>query len=352
MNIPSFIFPPYRQRFIHRHCRIRSTASYFPERTVDNQAIIDASALPVTDTVVRKSLGAERRRIADSGVTDADLLVVTARRCLERAGLEPDQLTKILVTKFVGDRILPMTASLVQRKLNCRTAMHAVDIEGGTNSFLTSIDLAIRYISTTDNARQYILILSGGINNLPVSKTDPRLAFLFGDGAAGVLLESAPEAHFLASYAYTNHAYFAAAGTRRMKMDAEVSANLYEEGDVSILYDLYQMGNWKETADFYLQAAQVTRDRLLEESGLSMADIDWVLVTENNKRLRDMTLESLGIPQERSLSVFAEYGNTQSAMLPILIDLAFSENHLQTGMHVMLISHGEGASGGGIIYRV
>ncbi len=352
MENQSFVFPPYRKRFIRRYCRIRATASYFPEHVVDNQAIIDANALPVTDIVVRKSLGAERRRIAENGVTDADLLVVAARRCLERSRLEADQLSKILVTKFIGDRILPMTASLVQRKLNCRKAIHAVDIEGGTNSFLTATDLAIRYISTTDEEQQYILILSGGLNNLPVSKTDPRLAFLFGDGAAGVLLESAPEAHFLASYAYTNHAYFSAAGTRRMKMDAEVSANLYEKGDVSLLYDLYQMGNWKETADFYLQAAQVTRDRLLEESGLSMADIDWVLVTENNKRLRDMTLESLGIPQEKSLTVFAEYGNTQSAMLPILLDRAFSENHLQTGTHVMLISHGEGASGGGLIYRV
>jgi 3-oxoacyl-[acyl-carrier-protein] synthase-3 len=137
-----------------------------------------------------------------------------------------------------------------------------------------------------------------------------------------------------------------------MKMDAEVSSNLYEKGDVGILYDLYQMGNWKDTADFYLQAAQVTRDRLLEESQLPMEAIDWVLVTENNRRLRDMTLDRLEVPPEKSLTVFAEYGNTQSAMLPILLDRAFSENRLQPGMQIMLISHGEGASGGGFIYRI
>jgi 3-oxoacyl-[acyl-carrier-protein] synthase III len=352
MENQPFIFPAYRKRTIRRHCRIRATAAYFPERAVDNQAIINANHLPVTDTVVRKTLGAERRHVADGGVTDADLLVKAAQRCLEQSGLEADQLTKILVTKFVGDRILPMTASLVQRKLNCRTAMHAVDIEGGTNSFLTAADLAIRYISTTNEAQQNILILSGGLNNLPVSKTDPRLAFLFGDGAAAVLLETATEAHFLASYAYTNHAYFAAAGTRRMKMDAEISANLYKKEDYNVLYDLYQMGNWKDSADFYVQAAQITRDRLLEECRLSLEAIDWVLVTENNRRLRDLTLESLGVTQEKSLTAFAEYGNTQSAMLPILLDRAFSENLLQPGMHVMLISHGEGASGGGLIYRV
>jgi 3-oxoacyl-[acyl-carrier-protein] synthase-3 len=83
-----------------------------------------------------------------------------------------------------------------------------------------------------------------------------------------------------------------------------------------------------------------------------MNNIDWVLVTENNRRMRDLTLESLGVPQDRSLSVIREYGNTMTAMLPILLDKAFQDDRLESGMNVMLISHGEGASGGGMIYRI
>ena len=64
-------------------------------------------------------------------LTDSDLLAAAAVQCLDQAGITVDQLSKILVTKFIGDRILPMTASLVQRKLGSRVAMHAVDIEGG-----------------------------------------------------------------------------------------------------------------------------------------------------------------------------------------------------------------------------
>ena len=83
-----------------------------------------------------------------------------------------------------------------------------------------------------------------------------------------------------------------------------------------------------------------------------MNDIDLVLVTENNKKIRDLTLEKLSVPEEKSLSVIHEYGNTMSAMLPILMDRAFADGRLKKGMNVMLISHGEGASGGGMIYRV
>ncbi len=352
MKQQNYIFPEYKKRNIKQHCQIIATASYFPDRMVSNQEIIDANQIPVTDVVIQKTLGVERRRVAEDGVADSDLLVKAAERCLQKADVGVDQLSKLLVTKFLGDRILPMTASMVQRKLNSQMAFHAVDIEGGITSFLHAMDLTTRYISTTEEKEQYILILSGGIHVAPISKTDPRLAFLFGDGAAAILLAVADEPHFLASYIYTNYEYYDTAGSRMLKMDEWVSQKIYEKGEYELLYNLYRMDNWKESLDFYLQAAEVTRDNLLQESGLTMKDIDLVLVTENNKKIRDLTLEKLGVPDEKSLSAIHKYGNTMSAMLPILMDRAFADGRLKQGMNIMLISHGEGASGGGIIYRV
>jgi 3-oxoacyl-[acyl-carrier-protein] synthase-3 len=351
-NFEPVTFPEYRKRYIRNQSQIIATASYFPDKVVTNQDIIEANRLPVTDVVIRKTLGVENRRVVETGITDSDLLVEAAKRCLKQADIHVNQLSKILVTKFIGDRILPMTASLVQRKLGAQVSMHAVDIEGGINSFLHAIDLATRYISTTADEEQFILILSGGVHNLPVSKTDPRLAFLFGDGAAAVLLTGSVDPHFLAMYTYTNYQIFNAAGSKKLRMNQQISQLIYEEGHYELLYDLYQMGNWKDTAEHYLQAAQVTRDRLLQESQLSMDEIDLVLVTENNKRLRDLTLETLAIPENKSLSMIKEYANTMSAMLPILLDTAYKKHLVQPGSNIMFISHGEGASGGGMIYQI
>jgi 3-oxoacyl-[acyl-carrier-protein] synthase-3 len=41
-----------------------------------------------------------------------------------------------------------------------------------------------------------------------------------------------------------------------------------------------------------------------------------------------------------------------TAMLPALLDKAYREGLARPGTTIMLISHGEGASGGGLIYRV
>jgi 3-oxoacyl-[acyl-carrier-protein] synthase-3 len=333
-----FRFPEFKKRNIRRQSRIVATASYFPENVLTNQDIIQANDLPVTDAVVKKTLGMDRRHVVGEGVADSDLLVEAARRCLESAGLEPDQLTKMLVSKFLGDRILPMTAAIVQKKLQCRRAMHAVDIEGGINSFLYALDLGRVYISTTDDPDQYVLVLAGGIHNSTVGARDPRVAFLFGDGAGAVLLAPSEKEHFLGSYFYTNHEYFDVAGSRALKMDEWVSDSIYEKGDYSLLYNLYRMENWKESIEFYTEAARVTRDNLLRESGLSMR--------------RDLTLEALGVPEEKSLSLVGEYGNTMSAMLPVLLDRAMGEKDLKEGTTIMLLSHGEGASGGGMLYRV
>ncbi len=347
-----FKFPPYKKRNIKRFSKIVATGSYVPERSKTNQQIIDENKLNITDAMVRKSLGVERRRVVENGVSDSDVLLAAAQACLQKAGLTPEDLTKMLVNKFLGDNILPMTAAKVQKKMASRLAFHAVDIEGGINSFLTSLDLATRYISTTQDEQQNILVLSGGAQSIAAGKMDPRVAFVFGDGAGAVLLAQSKEEHFLASYFYTNYEYYDIATSRKLRMDTELSDKIYEQEQYSLLYNLYQMDNWKESVDFYVQAARVTRDNVLAESGLAADDIDLVLVTENNQKIRDLTLDALDVPESKRLTVLSEYGNTMSAMLPILLDKAFSEHRIAAGQHILLISHGEGASGGGMIYRV
>ena len=347
-----FDFPEFRKKNLKQQSRIVATASYFPPRILTNQDIIALNSLSVTDTVIKKTLGVVNRRMAEEGLTDSDLLTRAASICLSRANVNPDQLTKIIVTKFIGDHILPMTASMVQRKLNSQIAMHAFDLEGGVNSFLLALDLATRYISTTLDPDQKILLLSGGIHRAAISKTDPRLAFLFGDGAAALLLAPSQDPHFLASYFYSNHHYSKAAGTVPLKMADWFSDEIYEKKEYSKLYNWYRMENWKDSIDFYLQADQVTAENLLLESKLSMSDVDWFLVTENNRRVRDLTLQALGVSEKKSISLIHEYGNTMSAMLPILFDHASTSGLFEPGMVVMLLSHGEGASGGGLIYRI
>jgi 3-oxoacyl-[acyl-carrier-protein] synthase-3 len=335
-----FCFPKRKRKEILRFCKILATGSYIPEKTVINEEIIRKYGLPFKSSVIIRTIGVEKRRIAEDYQDDSDLLCFAAKQCLESYGLMPERLSRLIVNKYMGDNILPMTASQLQSKLGSRMANHAFDLDGGISSFLFALDLGMRYIATGD---EYVLIASGGVNNRLISKTDPRV-----DASASILLGPSAEQHILASYFYSNHEHYHLATARGIRFLRETSF----ERDPSDFYDTYKMGNWKDAEDFYRSATKEIFTMLQEESGLSISDIDLVLVTENNASIRNITLETLGVGEDRSISLLREHGNTMSAMLPLLLDYGWKNGRIHEGMNILLISHGEGISGGGIIYRV
>lgn len=349
MKRTKYYFPENKRKNINRFCEIKSIASYIPEKSLNNEDIINKYNLPIKSSFISKSIGVESRFIADDNQSDSDLLALAAERCLRKANFKVDDLSRIIVNKFYGDNLLPMTASALQRKLESNTAIHAFDIEGGISSFLHAFDAASRFIATGD---EYILIASGGISNRMISKTDLRVGFLFGDAAAAVLLGRSEQQHVLASYFYSNHNFYelSTAITPLTLVDKRETMTL--EQQMASVYDTYKTGNWKEAEEFYREAVYAVSKNLFLESGLQIKDIDLVLVTENNRKIWELTLEVLGVGEEKSISLLRNHGNTMSAMLPLLLENGFSTGKIQKGMNIMLISHGEGLSGGGILYKV
>lgn len=344
-----YIFPENKTKSINRFCEIKATASYIPEKSINNEQIIEKFGLPFKPSFISKSLGVESRFIAEDNQSDSDLLVISADKCLKQSNIKAEDLSRLIVNKYYGDNLLPMTASVLQRKLGSNTAVHAFDIEGGISAFLHALDAAARFISTGD---ENILISSGGISSKMINKTDPRVAFLFGDGAASVLVGHSEQPHILASYFYSNHEFYElATAITPLTLIEEKRAMTIEEQMASV-YDTYSMGNWKEAETFYKEAVLAVSKNLFLESDLKIEDIDLVLVTENNRKIWELTLDVLGVRENKSISLIKSHGNTMSAMLPLLLDNGFATGQIQKGMNIMLISHGEGLSGGGILYKV
>lgn len=349
MKNSEYFFPENKRKKINRYCEIKSTASYRPKNSVDNEEIIRKNGLPFKSSFITKSIGVESRFIAEDNQSDSDLLMISADKCLKQCGIKVDDISRLIVNKYYGDNLLPMTASILQRKLGSSTATHAFDIEGGISSFLYAFDAAARFISTGD---KNILISSGGISSKMISKTDPRVAFLFGDAAASILLGYSDQPHILASYFYSNHEFYEHTTSITPLTLIEKKNTMTIEEQMATVYETYSMGNWKEAEVFYREAVLAVSSNLFLESGLKIDDIDLVLVTENNRKIWELTLDVLGVGENKSLSLIRNHGNTMSAMLPLLLDNGFATGQIQKGMNIMLISHGEGLSGGGILYKV
>lgn len=342
----SFEFPEIRPWLATRHCRILSWASYVPPRVATNKEIIERHGLKVMEPIVKRTLGVESRHVAGPGMSDSDMLAVAAKECLAHAGIGVDDLSKMIVNKFLGDRLLPPTASILQRKLGASVAFQCMDIDGGTNGFLQALEMAAKCINSGDD---HVLIASGGICHDLVDHTDPRTAFLFGDGAAAILIGPSDERHVLASYGFSNHAYIELqSGIRFMDL---ISVSFDAPDAETRARNLYSMGNWKDAQEFLLQAARTTVDRILETTGIAFADIDRFLVSESVGPLREAIVSHLGIPADKTLSLFATHANTMSASLPLLHCAAEAQRPSIPGSLTLFLSFGEGISGGGILYK-
>ncbi|MDQ2086123.1 3-oxoacyl-[acyl-carrier-protein] synthase III C-terminal domain-containing protein [Herbivorax sp. ANBcel31] len=341
-------FPKNKRKNISRFCKILHSASFFPKNTLTNEEIIKNNSLSFKSNIIEKTVGVKTRHVADESYDDSDVLLKSAKKCLDMYSFCPDNLSRIIVNKYYGDNLLPMTASRLQGKLESNVAMHSFDVDGGISSFLHSVDLISRYISTGD---EYILLSSGGIHTKLINKKDPRVAFLFGDASASLLFGVSEKQHILASYFYSNYEYYDLATSVSPLNAIDGTDETVPLEKSTYIYDTYKMDNWKKAEDFYREATAQVADNLLQESGLKMNDIDLVLVTENNKKIWELTLETLGVSQDKSISLLNDCGNTMSAMLPLLIDKGIKSGKIVEGMNVMMISHGEGISGGGIIYK-
>lgn len=349
MSSMFFNFPKRTKKCINRHCKILASASFIPQKIITNEDLIQKYKFPFKSSAIYKSLGVEMRHVAEEHMADSDVLKESSKKCLEKIGLSPDKLSRLIVNKYYGDNLLPMTASKLLDKLGSKVAVHSFDIDGGISAFLYSIDVISRFINTGDD---YILLASGGVNVRLMSKSDPRVTFLFGDASASLLFGFSEERHILASYFYTNPQYYNLAFGKAIPFALDGNSKPILDEKNSVTFDSYHMVNWKIAEKFYIEAAKEVSNNLLEESGLRMEDIDLVLVTENNRNIWELTLEALGVCEDKSISVLKSYGNTMTAMLPLLIDIGFETGRIQPGMHIMMISHGEGINGGGLIYKV
>ena len=79
---------------------------------------------------------------------------------------------------------------------------------------------------------------------------------------------------------------------------------------------------------------------------LKKEEIDFFLFHQANARILDSVAKRLGIAHEKMPVDIAEYGNTSSASIPILLDEWNRKGYLHEGQRLILAGFGAGLSWG------
>jgi 3-oxoacyl-[acyl-carrier-protein] synthase-3 len=164
---------------------------------------------------------------------------------------------------------------------------------------------------------------------------DPKafgISTLFGDAAAGVLLEGG--AHGIATIKAVRASSMVDPGTISLIKGSGIQAN-------DPAREVPQDQRWYMAGPpVAVGATRIIVDEIRRYQGEGYA-IDWLIPHQANlTRILIPACKSAGIDPSRLCASFAETGNTSSASIPLLLDQLVRDGRAQTGHNALLIGFG------------
>ena len=138
-------------------------------------------------------------------------------------------------------------------------------------------------------------------------------------------------------------------GAIRMGADGNGGSSLYLRCVAPTLPGGFDMGhsvgmNGREVFKFAVRVLGESGAQVLAKSGLTSADVDWVIPHQANVRIIEAAMQRFGIPMDKTVVNLDRYGNTSSATVPMALDEAVQDGRVQDGQQLLLIAFGGGLS--------
>ena len=320
--------------------RILGTGSALPRRVVTNAEL--AERVDTSDEWITARTGIRQRHVAGPDETTATLATAAARAALADAGVEASSIDLIVLATATPDNTFPATATKVQDALGCNGGI-AFDVAAVCSGFLYALSVADSLLKTGMAKRA--LVIGAETFSRILDWEDRTTCVLFGDGAGAVVLE-APSAE---------NAGEGAPGIMCSRLHADGAQHdlLYVDGGPSTTQTVghVRMRGPEVFRHAVVNLAAVLRE-VIEDAGVSVDAIDWVVPHQANARILDATAKKLGISPDKVVITVDRHANTSAASVPLALDVARKDGRIKAGDLVMLEAMGGGFTWGASLIRM
>lgn len=323
-----------------RNVKIIGTGSYVPDKIYTNEYL--ETILPTSSQWIFDNLGIRERRIASENEATSDLAWKAGANAIENAKLTKDDIDLIIVATATPDRLAPSTACIVQDKLQAYNAV-AFDISAVCSGFLFGMSVASQYVAS--GVYDNILVI-GADTFSKIIDWNRRDAVFFGDGAgAAVISHSNVNGGFLAYRLYSdgrgkNHFTIPAGGSEFPASYKTINEKMH----------YFQM-NGKAVYDTGTIVLPKAINQVLEDTGLSINDIDLMIPHQPSIKILQKTAEIIGLPWNKVMTNMDKYANTSGGTLPILLDEVNRAGKIKEGNMILFAAVGSGWTYGASIIK-
>ena len=316
-----------------RRSVVLGVGSALPRRQVTNEEL--ASQVDTSDEWIVARTGIRTRYIAGENETTASLAVDAARKALDHAGVAATDVDLIVLATATPDQTFPSSATKVQAALGIPDCI-AFDVHAVCTGFLYALSVADSMLRS-GNAKKALVIGAETFSRI-LDWEDRATCVLFGDGA-GALVLAAEEGE---------------RGILATKLHADGRHNdlLFVDGGPSTTGTVgkLRMKGREVFRHAVVNLAEVLNE-VLEDAGLTAADVDWVVPHQANARILDATAKKLGLPPEKVVVTVDRHANTSAASVPLAFDTAVRDGRIKRGDLVVLEAMGGGFTWGAATLR-
>jgi 3-oxoacyl-[acyl-carrier-protein] synthase-3 len=343
---------------------------YVPDGVVTNERL--SRLMDTTDEWIRQRTGIEERHFARRGQSSSVLGVEAARRALDDAGLEPQEIDLIIFATMTPDHYFPGNGGLLAAALGLEST-HAIDVRMQCAGFLSGLQVADAFIRS-GSARRILLVgaechaslfpwgdaewaVLFGESDGPVSErarawgTAQRdRAVIFGDGAGAFVLEANDSGDGRGFQGFL------------MRTDGREWDKLYVPGGGSASFPYFSPEMYEDNRTVpVVEGRPVFRlattampaivREILERQGCGLDDLSLLLMHQANLRINEAVQKHLNLPDERVHNNIQHYGNTTAATLPLVFHEAKAAGKVVPGRLVAFTALGAGVHWGAGLMR-
>ena len=273
---------------------IQEIASYIPPGRVSNFSRMEQFG--IDERFIADKLGIDQVSRKDDAMEASGLCTEAFSALEKKVEIDPATVDAVVVVTQNPDSNIPHVSARLHGLLGIKQECACFDISLGCSGFVHGLSLALSFMES--NGLRRGLLFTADPYSKVVDQDDKNTAMIFGDGATATLLSDRP-AYVPGKYSF---------GT----VGAESSELSMRDGR------LFMNGR----AIFNFAAKKVGEDvaTVLRINGLTAEAVDKFVFHQGSKYIVDTLRKRLGLPPSKVPFVIAEYGNTVSSSIPMVLE--------------------------------
>lgn len=317
---------------------ITSIAHYLPDNIVPNSFF--ETYLDTNDEWIKTRTGISERRFEKDGAT-SDMIVKAALECIEKRGIDKNEIDCVIVATVTPDHMFPSTAALVQNKLGLTNAW-GYDISAACSGYLFALATAVNLVKS--GVSKKLLLCGADKMSSIINMNDRSHCILFGDGAGVTLIEEIEDEDL----GYKDQI---------LRIDGEGGKHLIQKAGGSVQPATIEtvQNDWhyvhQEGQPVFKAAVKGMADvskEIMDKNNLTSDDVAWLVPHQANLRIISATADRMGVSMDKVMVNIHKYGNTTAATIPICLSEWYQNGQIKKGDNLILSSFGAGFTWGAI----